>query len=486
MRKFIVLFLFISSIYALDDALIETINGPKSSHDLIEEAHPIAAEEQPMGTVENGKILHDDIGALPSPDAVISPGVKVVGVPSETHAGRPIVLDKPNISPTIVPEKSGLPSENVAPANSKAESIALEGARKKRDTSSSKSSEEKEEGTSVKVAKIPTEVIAVAHKNPGEETKIATATKATIIAVAESGKREKRAPDSSSSESHEVHAPIISPGLPVVNIAPNHLPAALGSGLRMTRDASKSAESDEKEAAESIKVGSEGNVESVAVGITEAPQEEKKGGSSYTTKIPIESAAVAKKKFGEEKTEVATATKFEVKNITGSPSDANLPTISIDKFETTTKSFKLAKIPTEEIAVAHKKIGEEAEVATVTKASIVAIENENKEELTRVKKHSEPNSKSNESGEEESAQSPSSPVINKDEIKETAIAVVKPGEKEPEIAAVATIPIHSEGSRVRRDEKQHRPGPNEDDMAAGDPEKLEAKPKTRARRYAKV
>uniref|UniRef100_A0A914ZAX2 Uncharacterized protein n=1 Tax=Panagrolaimus superbus TaxID=310955 RepID=A0A914ZAX2_9BILA len=107
-------------------------------------------------------------------------------------------------------------------------------------------------------------------------------------------------------------------------------------------------------------------------------------GSSFTTKIPVESVAVAKKKPWEEKVNVGVATKLAEKRIDGSPAQANLPTVSIDIPETTTKSIKLAKVPTEKIAVAHKKLGEETEVATATKSAIVAVEDDegrNREEI---------------------------------------------------------------------------------------------------------
>src|SRR5688572_30289523 len=102
----------------------------------------------------------------------------------------------------------------------------------------------------------------------------------------------------------------------------------------------------------------------VAVVIAADSSEEKKEGEgdSFTTKVPIESVAIAKKKTGEDKAKVATATKLAEKNVEGSPSEANLPTISVP--ETTTKSIKLAKVPTEKIAVAHSKVGEETKVAT--------------------------------------------------------------------------------------------------------------------------
>uniref|UniRef100_A0AC34FC83 Uncharacterized protein n=1 Tax=Panagrolaimus sp. ES5 TaxID=591445 RepID=A0AC34FC83_9BILA len=475
MRQFIILFLFIFSVKALgnshDDPLIETKDGPKTSHDLIKEIK----EEHSKG-----------IGAspLPSPDIVPSDAVKVAGVPSETNAGRPIVLDKPNVVPTTVPEKSGLPSENVAPANSKAEKIALA-------------------PSGITDTKLPE-------------------------------KRIRRSPDSSSSESHEIHtgvvAPaVLNPGLPTLSIAPNP-PAGLGAGLRKRRDASKSSESDEsdkdvksdaftrkvptesvvvakkEEGKDSIKVGSATKVESIAV--TGSPEKEnlptiptrirrdnsksseEEKDSAFTTKVPIESVAVAKKKPGEDKAEIATATKVENVAVSGDPNEKNLPTVSPNRVrreadksseEKKEDTIVAAKVPTEEIAVAYKKAGEDTKIVTATKSSIVAVAEE-----SRVRRHSEPNSKSNESGEEESAQSPSSPVINKDEIKEAAVAKIKPGESEPEIVAVATAPIHrEEGSRVRRDEKRiHKAGPNESDMAAGDPVKLEAKPKSRARRYA--
>ena len=541
MRQFIVLFLFIFSVKTLADsshesAIIETKDGPKSSHDLIKEIK----EEHSKGL------------DLPAPDVVPSDAVQVAGVPSETNAGRPIILDKPNIVPTSVPSKSGLPSENIAPANSKAEKIALAPSRARRaadkSSESKESGEEKKDGDIIAAAKVPTEEIAIAHKKAGEETEIATATKASIIAVKEESKRVRRAPDSSSSESHEIHTGIVSPavinpglptvinpGLPALNVAPNP-PAALG-GLRRRRDASKSSESDEtdkdgksdafttkvptesvvvakKEPGEdSIKVGSATKVESIAVkGSPEnenlptisprvrrdnSKSSEEEKDSAFTTKIPIESVAVAKKKPGEDKADVATATKVKTVAVSGDPAEENLPTISpgrarraADKSSESKESgeekkdgdiIAAAKVPTEEIAIAHKKAGEETEIATATKASIIAV----KEESKRVRRHSEPNSKSNESGEEESAQSPSSAVINKDQIKEeAAIARIKAGETEPEVVAVAKI-HPAEESRVRRnDERVHKPGPNESDMAAGDPVKLEAKPKSRARRYA--
>uniref|UniRef100_A0AC35FHA5 Uncharacterized protein n=1 Tax=Panagrolaimus sp. PS1159 TaxID=55785 RepID=A0AC35FHA5_9BILA len=533
MRQFIFLFLFIFSVKVLADgshesAIIETKDGPKSSHDLIKE-------------VKEG---HSKVGSLPAPDVVPSDAVQVAGVPSETNAGRPIVLDKPNIVPTSVPSKSGLPSENIAPANSKAEKIALAPKRARREadkSSESKESEEEKKDGDLIAGKIPTEEIAVAHKKDGEETEIATATKASIIAVSEENKRVKRVPDSSSSESHEIHTGIVSPavinpGLPALNVAPNP-PAGLG-GIRKRRDASKSSESDEadkddksdafttkiptetavvakKEPGEdSIKVGSATKVESIAV--TGSPEEknlptisarirrdnskssEEEKDSAFTTKIPTESVAVAKKKPGEDKAEVATATKVKNVAVSGDPAEENLPTVSpgrarreADKSSESKESGEkkkdgdliAAKIPTKEIAVAHKK--EEIEIATATKASIIAVSENAEKKESRVRRHSEPNSKSNESGEEESAQSPSSVVINKDQIKEeAAIARMKSGESESEVVAVAKIQ-HPKESRVRRDEKNaHRPGPNESDMAAGDPVKLEAKPKSRARRYA--
>ena len=328
---------------------------------------------------------------------------------------------------------------------------------------------------------------------------------------------------------------VINPGLPALNVAPNP-PAGLGAGIRKRRDASKSSESDEadnkddksdafttkiptesvvvakkEEGEDSIKVGSATKVESIAVTGSPAKEnlptissrirrdnskssEEEGKDSAFTTKIPTESVAVAKKIPGEDKAEVATATKVKNVAVSGDPAEENLPTVSpgrarrgADKSSESKESgevkkdgdiIAVAKVPTEEIAVAHKKAGEETEIATATKASIIAVSEESK----RIRRHSEPNSKSNESGEEESAQSPSSAVINKDQIKEeAAIARLKAGESEPEVVAVAKI----HDSRVRRDEKRvHKPGPNESDMAAGDPVKLEAKPKSRARRYA--
>uniref|UniRef100_A0AC35F7Z9 Uncharacterized protein n=1 Tax=Panagrolaimus sp. PS1159 TaxID=55785 RepID=A0AC35F7Z9_9BILA len=172
----------------------------------------------------------------------------------------------------------------------------------------------------------------------------------------------------------------------------------------------------------------------------ESAEKKEEEGSSFTTKVPIESVAVAKKKVGEDKAKVATATKLKEKNVEGSPSEANLPTISIPE-TTTTKSIKLAKVPTEEIAVAHKKLGEETKVATATKSSIVAIEENNEEKKDRARR----NANSSESSED---------------LKETAVDILKNGDK-----------------------KQAH-GPSESDMAAGDPVKLEAKPMTRARRFA--
>uniref|UniRef100_A0A914QHD6 Uncharacterized protein n=1 Tax=Panagrolaimus davidi TaxID=227884 RepID=A0A914QHD6_9BILA len=171
----------------------------------------------------------------------------------------------------------------------------------------------------------------------------------------------------------------------------------------------------------------------------ESAEKKEEEGSSFTTKVPIESVAVAKKKVGEDKAKVATATKLKEKNVEGSPSEANLPTISIPE-TTTAKSIKLAKVPTEEIAVAHKKVGEETKVATATKSSIVAIE-ENEEKKDRARR----DANSSESSED---------------LKETAVDILKNGDK-----------------------KQAH-GPSESDMAAGDPVKLEAKPMTRARRFA--
>uniref|UniRef100_A0AC34GC88 Uncharacterized protein n=1 Tax=Panagrolaimus sp. ES5 TaxID=591445 RepID=A0AC34GC88_9BILA len=119
--------------------------------------------------------------------------------------------------------------------------------------------------------------------------------------------------------------------------------------------------------------------------------EKKEGGSSYTTKIPIESVAVARKKTGEDKADVAIATKL---------------------------------------------------VATATKSTIVAIENDGKKEEEAARARRE--TKSSESLED---------------LKEAAVDQLKHGDK-------------------------HAAGPNESDMAAGDPVKLEAKPVVRARRFA--
>uniref|UniRef100_A0A914Z9W8 Uncharacterized protein n=1 Tax=Panagrolaimus superbus TaxID=310955 RepID=A0A914Z9W8_9BILA len=105
--------------------------------------------------------------------------------------------------------------------------------------------------------------------------------------------------------------------------------------------------------------------------------------SSFTTKIPIESVAVVKKKPWEKKVNVGVATNLAEKYPVGSPLRASLPTISPDFPETTTKSIKLAKVPIEQIAVAHKKLGEETEVATATKFAIIAVEDENENEGRR-------------------------------------------------------------------------------------------------------
>ena len=178
----------------------------------------------------------------------------------------------------------------------------------------------------------------------------------------------------------------------------------------------------------------------VVVIAADSSEEKKDGeGSSYTTKVPVESVAVAKKKTGEDKVKIATATKLVEKNVEGSPSEANLPTISIP--ETTTKSIKLVKVPTEEIAVAHSKVGEETKIATATKASIVAIEEEGKKEEARVRRDAD----SKESSED---------------LKKAAVEELKHGDM---------MQAH---------------GPSESDMAAGDPVKLEAKPESRARRFA--
>uniref|UniRef100_A0A914YRV7 Uncharacterized protein n=1 Tax=Panagrolaimus superbus TaxID=310955 RepID=A0A914YRV7_9BILA len=163
---------------------------------------------------------------------------------------------------------------------------------------------------------------------------------------------------------------------------------------------------------------------------------EKKGGEdSFTVKIPIESVAIAQKKVGEDKVNVATATKLAVKHVEGSPSQANLPTISV---ETTTKSIKLVKVPTEEIAIAHKELGGETQVATATKATIVAIEKE-----SRARRDA--NFKSMEAA---------------DSLKEKAVDLLTKGDHNPAVAPV------------------------EDSMTAVDPIKVEAKPVVRARRFA--
>ena len=357
MRSLSILFLFV--------VVAATSVNAEGSHEhgevLVEKAYPVVDKAHPEGAV--------NLGELPAPDVVPDNAVKVVGVPSETHAGRPIVLDKPNVSPTTVPEKSGLPSENVAPANSKAEKIGLENhplgkfsTPKLRDATSAedKSGEdsyttkvpvesvavakkkigadkthvatatkvvnknvdgsptdanlptispdlgEKKEQPEVKLAKVPTEEIAVAHKKIGEETKVATATKSSIVAFTEDPKRDRRDASKSSEEAGEhtgLAKAYVKEGEDTALDAPGVL--KVSHHERARRDAS----SESKESGE------------------------KKDGkdSAFTTKAPTESVAVVKKKPGEDKAEVATATKVENVAVVGNPEDHDLPTVSPSK-----------------------------------------------------------------------------------------------------------------------------------------------------------
>jgi|UniRef100_A0AC35G039 hypothetical protein len=149
---------------------------------------------------------------------------------------------------------------------------------------------------------------------------------------------------------------------------------------------------------------------------TESKEEEAEDKKVKVEAIPKETVAVAHKKAGDEKPEVATATKVELKPVE-TEARAKRDEEAIDKIplgaavgttvvkdeakvvkdadeksaaenksksseskeskekeeEVETEKVKLSKVPTEEVAVAHKKAGEdEVKISTATEAAIVA------------------------------------------------------------------------------------------------------------------
>lgn len=149
----------------------------------------------------------------------------------------------------------------------------------------------------------------------------------------------------------------------------------------------------------------------------ESKEEEAEDKKVKVEAIPKETVAVAHKKAGDEKPEVATATKVELKPVETEAARAKRDEEAIDKIplgaavgttvvkdeakvvkdadektaaenksksseskeskekeeEVETEKVKLSKVPTEEVAVAHKKAGEdEVKISTATDAAIVA------------------------------------------------------------------------------------------------------------------
>uniref|UniRef100_A0AC34F917 Uncharacterized protein n=1 Tax=Panagrolaimus sp. ES5 TaxID=591445 RepID=A0AC34F917_9BILA len=337
MRQFIFIFLFIAFVSAADDALIETESGPKSSADLIKDA-----SAQP------------DVAAIDK-------------IPLGAAVGTTVVKDDAK-------------ADVIADAVAKAEAAENK-------SKSSESKESKEEEVE-KVEAVPKETVAVAHKKPGEEAEVATATKVEIKPVAAA--RVKR-------EEKEVES-VLEEGA-VIDVGAAGDKAAVAQSKAI---ANKSKSSESKESKE----------------------EEKEVAETDATKVeavPKETVAVAHKKPGEEP-EVATATKVELKPVepeaaaaivaetrakraeevqsvlkegavidVGAVGDKTAVAQSkaiADKSKSSeskeskedeqkeaenVEAVKVSKVPTEEIAVAHKKAGDdEVKVATATEATIVA------------------------------------------------------------------------------------------------------------------
>uniref|UniRef100_A0A914Y2W4 Uncharacterized protein n=1 Tax=Panagrolaimus superbus TaxID=310955 RepID=A0A914Y2W4_9BILA len=106
-------------------------------------------------------------------------------------------------------------------------------------------------------------------------------------------------------------------------------------------------------------------------------------------------------------------------------------------------------------------LGEETEVATATKSAIVAVEDDEGRNREEIRPRRDVNS--NESVEN---------------LKEAAVDQLKHDDDHNMHA------VGHEGAvgQLNHDDNIHAAGPNESDMAAGDPVKLELKPKIRAQR----
>jgi hypothetical protein len=234
MRQFILLFVFIAFVGAADDALIETESGPKSSADLVAEAgepNAAAIDKIPLGAAVGTTVIKDDAKAeavatdvekaeaaeeknkskssesKESKEEAEDKEVKVEAIPKETVAvahkkageGKPEVATATKVELKPVETEAHAKREAIdkIPLGAavgttvvKDEAKVVKDADEKTDAENkSKSSESKEskeeeiETEKVKLSKVPTEEVAIAHKKAGEdEVKIATATEAAIVA----------------------------------------------------------------------------------------------------------------------------------------------------------------------------------------------------------------------------------------------------------------------------------------------------------------
>uniref|UniRef100_A0A914YS86 Uncharacterized protein n=1 Tax=Panagrolaimus superbus TaxID=310955 RepID=A0A914YS86_9BILA len=340
MRQFILLFLFIAFVTAADDALIETETGPKSSADLIK-PDAAAIDKIPMGAAVGTTVVKDDA-------------------------------------------KAGAIAEEVLKAKTEDKSVK-----------SSESKESKEESEGAKVVAVPKETVAIAHKKPGEEAEVAAATKADIKVVEPEPARVKRDKEAES---------VLEEGA-VIDVGAIGTKEAVAQSKAI---ANKSKSSESSESKEDHKVEEKEEVETAdtkKVLIAKAVPKEtvvvahKKAGEeaevASVTKVGIKPVAVATVPVPAEATRVKRekeaesvltegavidvgavgnkAAVAESKAIADKSKSSESNESKEDQKDKEVEAVKVSKVPTEKIAVAHKEAGDdEVEIATATKASIVA------------------------------------------------------------------------------------------------------------------